>query len=92
MLCKQVSSTKTSCTGTHLKYALTLLLAASFAACKQFRRRLGTTERLIYNRSESTHRGGTTSRAKRLVGAKRPGENDQEGKVLGAKRLGEEMV
>ena len=33
-----------------------------------------------------------TNGAKRLVGAKRPGGNDQEGNVLGAKRLGGEMV
>ena len=36
--------------------------------------------------------GQTTSGAKRLVGAKRPGGKRPGGNVLGVKRLGEEMV
>ena len=35
-------------------------------------------------------RGAKRPGAKRLVGAKRPGRNDQRRNVLGAKRLGEE--
>ena len=53
-----------------------LLLAMNFAVCdnfcKQLRPRLGTTERLIYTRSQTTH-GCETTRGN-VLGAKHLGE------------------